>query len=292
MKIINREKKGCLHGTAGFGNVVPFRKVSHPHYCKIVFMAKSQRPAASSDDAGHGGYDADLLRLVERSGFIFRGRPVGRTGSAGAGQEPSQQVLIEEVLLSSAALRNVAGREAAFTEPVETTKRKEENAVFFSTVISLGNRLVLRSLGELPAFADQVLRVKEYIRVVGERPFRERIAAAELIITGKVAETRPNEKPRLPRSEHDPDWWIARVKVEDVHKGATKHKEVEVLFANSRDIAWYKSPKLHAGDRGIFLLQPIDLSGLHLKTELPIYQVVDPLDFHPIDRLSDIQKFL
>ncbi len=244
-------------------------------------MAKSQRPAASPDDAGHDGYDADLLRLVERSGFIFRGRHIDM-----------QKVLIQEVLWSSKALRDLVGKEATFKDRDEARKEKEDTAIFFSTVISLGNQLLLHSLGELPAFDNQVHRVKDHIRAVAELPLRKRIAEAALIITGEVIETRPVGKSRIPRSEHDPDWWIARVKVGEVHKGATKHKEVEVLFANSKDIAWYKAPKLQEGDRGIFLLQPVDARAFHLPTEGPVYQVTDPLDFHPIERLSDIQKFL
>jgi hypothetical protein len=65
-----------------------------------------------------------------------------------------------------------------------------------------------------------------------------------------------------------------------------------VLFANSRDIVWYRSPKLHQGQSGVLLLHE---AGEHdgLGDAPPAsYEVVDPLDFHPHERRPDVERIV
>jgi hypothetical protein len=74
--------------------------------------------------------------------------------------------------------------------------------------------------------------------------------------------------------------------VSSVLKGkAEEGSTVEVYFANSKDIAWYKTPKFHPGDRGVVLLVVRMIKGIageHFVAD-------DPRDFLPLDRLEDIR---
>jgi hypothetical protein len=117
----------------------------------------------------------------------------------------------------------------------------------------------------------------------------QRLAQAEAVISGEVvsvARLAP-QRPGI-RSEHDPDWWQAMVQVESVEKGDVSTKTISVLFANSRDIAWYKSPKLKQGDRGIWLLHNRDISG----RPVPGLAVTDSLDSQPPSELARIRLLL
>lgn len=117
----------------------------------------------------------------------------------------------------------------------------------------------------------------------------QRLAQAEVVVSGEVLSVAPlaPQQPGI-RSEHNPDWWQATVEVQSVEKGNVSTKTISVLFANSRDIAWYRSPKLKKGDRGIWLLHNRDISG----KPVPGLAVTDSLDSQPPSELSRIRSLL
>jgi hypothetical protein len=99
------------------------------------------------------------------------------------------------------------------------------------------------------------------------------------------------EEPSIYRSEHDPEWWIARVQVLTVLKGKA-NGEIDVLYPHSTDIAWYKAPKLHEGITGILLLWRGKATEAVPEKARGMYQVIDPLDFLPMERLEEVQRLL
>lgn len=124
----------------------------------------------------------------------------------------------------------------------------------------------------------------------------QRLAQAELVISGVASAPRRYVAPQAaaaataPRriSEHDPDWWVSTVTVETVEKGVNPDKTKDVLFPNSRDIAWYRSPKIKEGDRGVWLLHNRDYRG----KAVPGHAVTHPLDFRPIEELNRVRSLL
>ena len=166
--------------------------------------------------------------------------------------------------------------------------RQLKNSILFAEVVSLGHQLLLRDLGHVEVGDETARQVAEAIREADERPLRERIAAADLIVAGDVIESRKVEQPTLRRSEHDPVWWIARIDATAVLKGR-KPRVIEVLFANSVDHVWARSPKLHPPASGIFLLVRVKEDEVPKEVPRTAYQATDPLDFHPHDRRSDIE---
>lgn len=117
----------------------------------------------------------------------------------------------------------------------------------------------------------------------------DRLRRAVLVVKGRVVDIHPLEQVRPePISEHSPDWWQATVEVAEVYKGESKDKVITVLFPNSRDIAWYKSPKFKPGEVGIFILEtePVDKYGIQGFTAL------DPLDFRPLSEQDRVRRRL
>ena len=149
--------------------------------------------------------------------------------------------------------------------------------------------MVAREVGRREASPESLSQVTEALRLAAERPLVERVAAADLIVTGEVVSSRSLERPFPPRSEHDPDWSVASVTVRSVIKGRQRAR-IEVLFADSIDIAWYKSPKLHEGASGIFILRPRSDDEAPADVPRTVYQATDPLDFLPADRLPEVQR--
>jgi hypothetical protein len=241
--------------------------------------------------------DRDVLRrFVNEAGFVFRGR-VHTHRAADAPPFPAEAgeavtAHIEEVLRSTAVLRGLAGMEAIVVTRHATALTELHDVILFTDCISLGQQILLREIGHVEASSETSHQVAEAVREADERPLRERVAAADLIVTGEVVESRAIEQPFPPKSEHDAIWWIARVTVASVLKGRRPRGEIEVLFANSDDIVWYKSPKLHRGVSGILLLHRIKEDEAPADVPRSVYQATDPLDFLPADRLGEVERAL
>lgn len=236
-----------------------------------------------------------LSHSVSTAGFIFRARIHEQwMGEAPPTPPESAEVVaarIEEVLRSSPVLRGLAGQDALVITGDAGALRQLRHVILFTDCISIGRQFLLREIGHVETSGESSRRVAEAIREADERPLRERVAGAELVMTGEVVESEMIKNGGAPHSEHDPLWWIARVRVNSVLKGRKPVGMLKVLFANSTDIAWFKSPKLHPGTSGIFLLQ-------HVKDDVPkkvprtAYQATDPLDLLPAERLAELQRMV
>ena len=240
-------------------------------------------------------------RRPEEAGFVFRGRSMpdrshptdDDDAERRADAEKTIRIHIDEVLHSTPELRGLGGRDAFVISDDRAIFESGEEFVFFTDVVSLGNHLVVRELGHRRATTEAREEIAETLRVAVERPLAERVRHAELIVTGEVTASRVLERPFPPRSEHDPEWGVARVAVRTVLKGKKPKGDVEVLFANSHDIAWYKSPKLREGMQGIFLLHLAGEEDDHPRDlPRPIHKAIDPLDFLPADRETGVRRLI
>jgi hypothetical protein len=237
----------------------------------------------------------EIIRLVDAAGFIFRGS-VANDQQAGARDAPRDAgeavvVRIEHVLRGTPVLRGLVGQEALVISREPESLRRSHSPILFTDCISLGQQLLLREIGLIETTAES-REVVEAIRVVDERPLRERVAAADIIVVGKVSDDRPLERPFPPSSEHDPLWSLARVDVSDVLKGRKPRSAIEVLYASSDDRVWFDSPKLHVGLRGIFLLFHVNADETPKGAPRSAYQAIDPLDFQPIEQRREIERLI
>jgi hypothetical protein len=238
----------------------------------------------------------EIKRLVAAAGFVFRGS-IEREWQGDAPAVPAKEgeivaTRIEEVLRSTEVLRGVAGQSALVISRHAGALRHLHGVILFAECVSLGRQLLLREIGYIESSAVTSRQMAEAIREADVRPLRERVAGADLIVTGEVVESQPTESAKNPKSEHDPMWWIARVMVKSVLKGRKPAGKVDVLFANSIDIAWYKSPKLHPGTSGILLLRHLTRGDASKDVPRTAYEAIDPLDLLPIERLAEVERLL
>ena len=237
-----------------------------------------------------------MRRLAREAGFVFRARvhvhgAIDAPTLPAGGGEPVI-VDIEHALRGTEVLRGLAGQQAVVLTHHAAALREHRAVILFAECISLGQRLLLRELGHVEVSAEADHEIAEALRVEEDRPLHERLAEAPLVVVGEVRESRALAEPPPPHSEHDPEWWIARVAVRAALKGRKPAGDIEVLFANSIDIAWYKSPKLHRGVGGIFVLRPARREEAPKDAPRAAYQMTDPLDLLPADRLSAIERLI
>jgi hypothetical protein len=238
----------------------------------------------------------EIQRLVDVAGFIFRGsvhqREAGAPPAIAVGADDTLSVRVEEVLHSTPVLRGLAGQHAFLITRHAGLLRHDRHSILFTDVVSLGQTLLLREIGHAESTEEVLRHLAHAIHENEERPLRERIVTADLIVTGEVVESHVLDSAPKPKGEHDPIWWLARVAVKAVHKGRKPRGEIEVLFAASIDRAWVRSPKLYTGTSGILLLHLVKEGDLPGVVAPPAYQATHPLDLQPVHRLADIERGL
>lgn len=218
----------------------------------------------------------ELTRAAE---LIFRGT-VQRPGAANldiveAGAETAI-VRVDEVLAAAASVDDFTGREITVFLRQPDALRAGDQRVFFTSVGLVGETLGVLELGSVAGRPAVVkARVAAARGQILEEALRARVAAADLVISGRVLSTKATyaEVRRAPLTEHDPNWWEAVVQVRRVVRGRVTAKTVSILYPSSRDAMWAFAPKPGAGEQGTWLLHRYPVEGRG-----SVYAVLGPQD--------------
>src|SRR5215831_4118210 len=217
--------------------------------------------------------------LTIQASFVFEAQVEQVGASVVSGFPASSEtavVSISTILKSSPALAGYSGKRITVQLQPPVSLRAGQRFVFFTEGLYYGDGLVVRELGNVPASEPAMeAQVKNAIQAGDDSDMMQRVAQAVLVVSGTA-------------SEHDPDYHRFTITIETVEKGASPGQTIEALFPNSNDIAWYRSPKVKAGDHGVWLLHNRDLFG----NPVPVLAVVHPLDFRPIGELERVRTLL
>jgi hypothetical protein len=167
-----------------------------------------------------------------------------------------------------------------------------ESRAFFAQGLAFGDSIAVTELGRLPVESIQThaqaavnagLTAGAFNGLLAEMKddhLRAHATEVDTVVVGRVIGVQKVGPPM--RSEHDPDWWCATIDVGHVERGSVSPGPVKVLFANSRDIRWHKSPKPQAGQSGLWLL--------HKSTQdvaaLAPFQILHAEDMQPTQQLD------
>jgi hypothetical protein len=254
-----------------------------------------------------------LEDLVRQSRFIFRGT-VESLNEATLPAVPVNSytaiVRVNEVVQAPESLRDLTNQRITVQLQETPPAQVGQQALFFTNPWLYGTEIAVQEVGrqEIEEGASAAARsrvrreVTSMVQSLPDEALKSRLAAAELVIAGRVIDTKPVGTARIrPATEHDPQWWEAVIAVEDVLKGSVPPPDgaagqagvaaqplVRALFANSMDVTWFQAPKLRPGQEGIWLLHREE----PLKPAFAAYGVLDPLDAHPKDQLTRLRRLL
>lgn len=234
--------------------------------------------------------------LTIQAPFVFEGQ-VEQVGASTVSGFPASSetavVSITSILKSSQALAGQGGRRVTVQLQPPVSLKAGQSAVFFTEGVYFGDGLVVREIGNVAAGEPTMQAQMTTATQAGEdSEMKQRLGQAALVVSGVASEpvrfvSAPAGGGRI--SEHDPDYYSVTITVETVEKGAASPGQtVQVLFPNSKDIAWYRSPKVKVGDHGVWALQNRDLFG----KPVPGLAVVHPLDFRPVGELERVRALL
>lgn len=242
----------------------------------------------------------EIKALLAQAPFSFVGT-VLHLGAATATNTPIDErtsvVKVDHVLHAPAAFSNLAGHQ--LTVQLSTTVDPPavgEAFAFFVQGVSFGESVVVAEVGRLPvesvephaqAAVDAGRTAGAFdglIQEMKQDDLRARMLAADAVVKGRIVgveKVGPNS-----HSEHDPDWWRATIAVEHVETGDVGIGPVQVLFANSRDVRWHRSPKPQPGQGGVWLLHKNDGD----LAALAPFQIVHPEDTQPTQQLDTLRE--
>lgn len=207
---------------------------------------------------------ASVSRLRREATFVFSGT-VEQEATSSLSFIPSSPatavVRVERIYHAPADLHDQRGQEVTviFADG-SPPQQSEGRRVYFTDPVAYGETMGVREIGSIDepdepeAVESLVTRVTAEIN---EEHIQEHLASAEAVIHGRVTEVHRAHNAARRFSEHDPDWWIARVEILRVIKG-NHEGHIDVRYPNSRDVRWYLAPKLQEGQEAIFILHRDD----------------------------------
>lgn len=252
--------------------------------------------------------------------FLFKGT-VQKLGASALAQvpkdEPTAIVHVDEILHAPSALAKTLGKDITVKLAKGAKPKVGEQMLFHANSWLFGNSVAVESVKqEIPDQAKTMLaeKVSNPTRNLANKELQKRVADADMVIEGEVSSVHLPEaesaatraaSTRRPVSEHDPKWREAVVNVDVVHKGEPSTKQVVVRFPSSTDVQWYRAPKFHTGDRGVWMLQSqkaAPAAGTAAKHAAPmtataipgatVYTALSPMDFHAANKLDSVASVI
>ena len=233
--------------------------------------------------------------------FVFQGTVVAVGEATLSMIEPDDRtavVRVDRILRAPEAMEGVAGRE--ITVRLRAPARQGTQATFQAEGWLYGESMAVVETGrrrggaggeattaagdddrESPAAADRAARFRSELK--------ERAGEAAAVVLGRVTGVQEREAPppegRL--SEHDPQWAVATIEVDEAVKGRPA-RTTKVWFATSEDVMWRQAPKLRVGQQAVLLLQ----KGAPEVPDKRAHAVVDKLDVQPAGRADLVAELV
>ena len=259
--------------------------------------------------------DSKAEALAQQASFIFKGTVQKLKATSMPGVPVNDRtaiVRVDEIVQAPEALSHYAGQEITVQMGGRKKVKKGQQAIFYANGWLFGDGVAVQSIDHHDvekAPATFALAAGDPVKNLAKKKAQARLADADVVVSGRVTSVRmptdvaaaralggaePTPTGRI--SEHDPDWRIAEIQVDAVHKGKHKGKTVAVRFPSSQDVMWHDAPKFHPGQEGFFLLHKTDKEAAGVRAAVVAdkgdYVVLHPGDFQPSDQPSGIKELL
>lgn len=226
----------------------------------IILLAVSPLPRA--DSFAQSILDA---RVIEQSSFIFQGTIIklkAVTLPIVPASENTIVVKVDEIIEAPKLLGDFTGQEITVLVRDPPTLRVGARGIFFARGWLLGEGIAVQEVGRFMDLRTEIIAARQ---TLADQTMEKRLASADLVVVGKVAEIKPVAEPgpSRPITEHDPQWQEAVVEIETVLKGDVALKRIVLWFPGSLDVAWVNVPRFKVDQEGIWILRHVlrDLLG-------------------------------
>jgi hypothetical protein len=245
---------------------------------------------------------------VRSSDVVFNGtveEAAATTMDAVDATDSTAVVRVDELVRAPAAFEGLVGQRITVLLRSPGSMEAGEQATFFVNAALFGESVAVQEVDHTTATAAAELapQVTDVIDRLRDSEVRERIAGADVVVTGRVAQVRavpeqttaavPGMTGPIPEhSEHYPDWREAVLDVESVLKGAMPPAPVILMFPASIDVMWVNAPKFHAGQEATWLLRTDQVPEAAAAAFPSVYTALDPGDVLPKEQTERLRGLI
>ncbi len=230
--------------------------------------------------------------------YVFSGTVVAAASSSFEGLEASEvtyAVFVDKIEYQAGTFMDQTGRQVTVID--ESNSLFEGEVYLFHTdPVLFGKGIAVRLI---TAVAVEDVDSQEVVGLAQKREdekLRARLDLAEAVVSGTVIEVRAmkaaSNESGTGDSEHSAELHVAELRVDRVLEGRVEAGIIQVLFAASLDVHWFRAPKLSRGDVGIFLLKAGSGEISVSEVEADQLTLFHPLDYQSVDRLRQIEELL
>jgi hypothetical protein len=247
-------------GCAASGTLPPSDVMELLKKCPLVFDATPERMGVPAFLKGEG---VDLEKMLGRTEFML--------------------VRVNRVHHDATNRLLKAGSEVWIAQLPSSDPAQIKHATWYAQLWMTGDQLVVREVGHETTLRPTAA-IEKFEAAIQLDAYAERLRQAQEIVTGVVVKVAPPATKPGRTSEHDPEWRIAEFLVRERLKGESKDRQIQVKFALSKDVAWYRAPKLEEKETAILLLRRSDVTAP--------YVLIDPEDRRSITERDRIEAVL
>lgn len=236
----------------------------------------------------------EIQTLVRDSSLIFSGTVIELGASSVANLAPRDNfavVLVDIPMRSDPALGDLRRKKITVALVKSGEMQPHEKAIFFTLNWIQGGGIAAREVAHVNPQLEK--EVTAEVARLPERHLAERLASALLVLVAEVSKTKTT--PFDLRWRDAPQWAIASFRNIEPLFGKPGENMV-ILFPTSGRPTWSRSPRLHEGERAIYLLhRPPDwprVPDLSPNLTSAIYTLLDPADVQPELQRPLIEKLL
>ena len=267
------------------------------YYLSLAFLLVGSLFGSANAEADPPLMSPDVQQWVAQSSFVFDGAVKtlkASTVEIVPAAESTAVVRVDDVIYNAGVVSDVKGHDITVLLREPGGLKDGEHAIFFSNVNTYGESVVVDEVGHIASTKETLESIrsgmKTYQEGLPEARLKERIAQADLVLTGTITAVRPTEETekRPPTSEHDARWYEATLKPESVEKGTAPKGAITFYFPSSDDLRWIGSPKFKVGQQGVFLLHRSEEARLRVHG----LTALNALDFQTVEQRATVQKLI
>jgi hypothetical protein len=235
--------------------------------------------------------------LRRQSTFTFVGT-VKRLNAATMAEVPvtdsTAVVTVDEVLQAPPMLADLAGTDITVQLSNAQQMQEGQQATFFTTGWLYGQSIAVQEIGHVEGrvgddHAAELAALSPGTPENRTLRLQQRLADADVVVVGTVSNISvPEQRPRGPITEHNPEYREATIDVHAVEKGDPPPDRVKVVYSASDDVEWRNTPTFHVGQSGIFLLNKQEIRALETEE----YAALSPLDYYPAEQIDSVRHHM
>ncbi len=232
----------------------------------------------------------NLERLAGQAELIFQGR-VDRLGEATlpivSATDATAVVMVEQILRRPPGLGDFSGNLITVQFATKPKPARRQELVIFARGWLYGTSMAVKECGHVRAHPSLLRRLIDIEHMLLERTLQQRVARAEVIVTGRVRDVRLLPADKESSGERS-EWGEVLLEVVSWEKAPRREKPIRVVCPVRPNRRFPRAPVFHRAQEGLWMLRR---TRVELLKET-VFMAQDPHDFQSLERLELVRRLI